>query len=149
MKNFTNEIRFNLFILDDDRLLVIYKNGSMELPKATTKTNESLEDCIKREGIEKFGIDILTWEIIDKYNSSPNNQKISEYDILVTDYEGEIKLNPIDYTDACFFLEEQLYRVPLSPSSKEIINNFYRPKFTTRVRQTIVRKYINKKQGEL
>jgi 8-oxo-dGTP diphosphatase len=83
-------IRGNRFLVERRRLDDTIDPGIVCLPAGHVKTNERLEDALRREMMEELGIQVKEMKFVCKnFYVASNGERHHAYCYMVTDYKGE------------------------------------------------------------
>ena len=83
-------VKGNKFLVERRRWDETVDPGIVCLPAGHVKSNEVLEDALKREMMEELGIQVNKMKFVCKnFYVASNGEKQHAYCYLITDYEGE------------------------------------------------------------
>jgi 8-oxo-dGTP diphosphatase len=109
----------NKFLVERRSLDEKVDPGIVCLPGGHVRTNESMEEALKRELREELDIEVKGLEFVCKnFYIASNGERQNAYCFLVTDYEGE----PVCKSAKEIFWEDNIENLSLEVDRKTIIN---------------------------
>lgn len=92
--------------------------GLWEFPGGKAEEGETLKECLKRELMEEFGIEVKVGRFLTKVPFTKNNKDYVMHMFLVPSFKGEIELR--DHKQADWISLDELYAYPMPEPDKPV-----------------------------